>query len=242
MKRILIFAGIGLVVLLIAAAIVPFLIPSEVYKRQIEEAATNALGREVAVQGDVSLSIFPQIAASVDGVSVANPEGFSREHMVEAGALKGVVKWGPLLSRRVEVAEIAFVDADVMLERRDDGAVNWEFGPAGRETAPDDGGAGGSVDAGIDRARLENARLVFDDRQSGARYEISELDLEASLQSLADPLTAEAAGLFQGARFDVDLSLDAPQTLLDGAPAGLGLSLDTEGGALSYDGNAQLAD
>ncbi|MEL6663936.1 MAG: AsmA-like C-terminal region-containing protein, partial [Pseudomonadota bacterium] len=89
---------------------------------------------------------------------------------------------------------------------------------------------------------LENARLVFDDRQSGARYVISELDLEASLQSLADPLTAEAAGLFQGARFDVDLSLDAPQTLLDGAPAGLGLSLDTEGGALSYDGNAQLAD
>jgi len=242
MKRILIFAGIGLVVLLIAAAIVPFLIPSEVYKRQIEEAATNALGREVAVQGDVSLSIFPQIAASVDGVSVANPEGFSREHMVEAGALKGVVKWGPLLSRRVEVAEIAFVDADVMLERREDGAVNWEFGPAGRETAPDDGGAGGSVDAGIDRARLENARLVFDDRQSGARYEISELDLEASLQSLADPLTAEAAGLFQGARFDVDLLLKVPQTLLDGAPATIDLSLETEGGALSYDGSAQLAD
>jgi len=242
MKRILLFSGIGLAVLLVVVAVVPFLVPNEVYKRQIEQAATQALGRDVTVEGAVNLSIFPQIAASVDGVTVANPEGFSRDNMVEAGALRGVVKWAPLLSRRVEVAEISFVDADVLLERRADGAVNWEFAarePGEEPAGPDQPGT--TVDAGIDRASLQNARLVYADALADARYEISQLDLTATLQSLDTPLEAEAAGLFQGTRFDVGLSLDAPQTLLDGAPAQAALSIDTEGGAVSYDGLATLA-
>ena len=172
MRRILIFAGAGLGVLLILLVTLPFFIPSSVYKTQIEQAATDALGREVSISGNARISIFPGISASVEDVSVANPEGFEAEHMVEAGALRGSVRLWPLLSRRVEVSELSFEDASVMLTRRSDGVVNWEFGGAGDRTSDDaEPSAGGPFSASIDRARLRNATLVYEDLATGERYD-----------------------------------------------------------------------
>ncbi len=243
MKRIFLIAGGVLALLLIAAGVLPYLIPNEVYQRQIERAATDALGREVTLEGDVGLSIFPRLSARIDGVKVANPEGFSRENMIEAGELRGVVKWGPLIGGKVEVAEIAFVDADVMLERRADGESNWTFGTG--EPAPEpeeDGGSGGSVNAGVDRASLQNARLVYSDAVADAYYEISELDLTATARAMDVPMEAEAEGLFQGTPFSIDLTLDTPEALMGAAPAMVSFALDTEGGAAGYDGSATMGD
>lgn len=242
MKRLLIILGCVLGILLIAAAAIPFLIPSSVYRAQIESAASDALGRQVSLEGDVSLSIFPQISARVGGVRVANPEGFARENMIEASQLRGVVRWGPLLSRRVEVAEIGFVDADVMLERRADGATNWTFGEGTPAPTEDDPTSGGGLDAGVERASLTNARLVYVDATSDVRYQISELDMTASLQSLNEPLDLDASGLFQNAPFDVDLTLDAPQAVIDGAPAQMRLALGVDGGDAGYDGALTLGE
>ena len=112
MKHIALIAG-GIFVLLIGAAMaVPFLIPKSVYRAQIERAAGEALQRKVTLEGEVRLSLFPRIAASVGGMKVANPEGFEGAYMIEAGELRGAVKWAPLLfGQRVEVHELAFVDA-----------------------------------------------------------------------------------------------------------------------------------
>ncbi|MEE2929220.1 MAG: AsmA family protein, partial [Pseudomonadota bacterium] len=124
----MIILGALLAILLAVVAVVPFLIPSSVYKAQIESAATNALGRQVVLNGEASLSIFPVIAARVDGVEVANPEGFTDDLMVDAGSLRASVKLLPLLSSRVEIAQITLEDATISLERLADGTANWEFG------------------------------------------------------------------------------------------------------------------
>ena len=158
MKRVLlILSGIA-VLLIIAAVSVPFFIPKSVYKAQIERAATNALQREVTLAGDVNISVFPRISASVQQVTVANPEGFATPNMIEAGELRGSVKWRPLLSRRVDVQEIAFVDANVFLQRKADGSTNWELA-AKDETTPTTEDSGGGFEAGIESAVLQNASL-----------------------------------------------------------------------------------
>ena len=106
MKRVLIIAGIIVAILIAALVTIPFLVPSAVYKAQIESAATNALGRDVTLQGDPRISVLPTLSAQIDGVEVANPDGFSDPLMIEAGSLKASVKLLPLLSRRVEIAQI----------------------------------------------------------------------------------------------------------------------------------------
>ena len=243
MKRVALIASLVLLVLLAVAAIAPFLIPGEVYRAQIERSATNALGRDVTLTGNAGLSLLPQLSARVEGVTVANPEGFSRPNMIEAGELRGVVKWAPLLSGRVEIAELVFADADVKLERLESGDVNWTFS-AGDEAPPDpDGGStGGGVQAGIDRASLQNARLVYTDAQAGLNYELADLDLTARMPALDRELVTRASGTFQGSEFDLDLDLNSIEALLSGAEAVTTLSLALGDSSVGYDGNMTLGD
>jgi len=241
MKRVLLIVS-GIVALLIIAAFsVPFFIPKSVYKNQIENAATNALQRDVTLAGDVKISVFPRISASVEQVSVANPDGFATPNMIEAGALRGSVKWMPLLSRRVDVQEIAFVDADVFLQRKADGNTNWEFASS-KEASPPPEGTNGSFDAGIESAILKNASLTFQDDQSGETYKLSELDLEASLRGMDQPLSATASGRFQEQAFTIDVWLDAPEALTRNLPAQARLDLASDLANIKYDGSVQLGD
>ena len=241
MKRVLLIVSGIAALLIIAAFSVPFFIPKSVYKNQIENAATNALQRDVTLAGDVKISVFPHISASVEQVSVANPDGFATPNMIEAGALRGSVKWMPLLSRRVDVQEIAFVDADVFLQRKADGNTNWEFASS-KEASPPPEGTNGSFDAGIESAILKNASLTFQDDQSGETYKLSELDLEASLRGMDQPLSATASGRFQEQAFTVDIWLDAPEALTRNLPAQARLDLASDLAIIKYDGSVQLGD
>jgi AsmA protein len=241
MKRVLLIISSIAVLLIIAAFSVPFFIPKSVYKAQIERAATNALQREVTLVGDVNISVFPRISASVQQVTVANPEGFATPTMIEAGELRGSVKWMPLLSRRVDVQEIAFVDANVFLQRKADGSTNWELA-ATDETTPTTEDSAGGFEAGIESAVLQNASLTFQDDKAGKTYQVSELDLQASLRGMEQPLSAEASGRFQDHAFTMDLWLDAPNALTSNAPANTRLDLTSDLGDLHYDGSLQLGD
>ncbi|MEZ6001160.1 AsmA family protein [Hyphomonas sp.] len=241
MKRIvLILAGIfGL--LLVAALTVPFFVPKSVYKAQIEKAATSALNRDVLMTGDVSVSVFPRISASVGGVTVANPEGFTATNMIEAGELRGSVKWMPLLSRRVEVQELSFVDANVQLEKLADGRTNWDFGTSSTEAeAPAD--EGGGVSASIGKASLKNASLIYADRTIGTEYALKDLNLEASMQGFDKPLKANADGIFQDQSFDIDLTIDTPEQLQSGVPAIVDAKFDSKLATGTFGGSVTLGD
>ena len=241
MKRILlILAGVfGL--LLVVALTIPFFVPKSVYKAQIEKAASSALDREVLLTGDVNVSVFPRISASVGGVTVANPQGFSTPNMIEAGELRGSVKWLPLLSRRVEVQEISFVDANVQLEKLADGRSNWAFGTG---TTEDTGssGEGGGVEASIGKASLKNAALTYRDEAAGKVYELADLNLDASMQGFDKPLKANADGVFQNQAFDVAMTVDTPAAIQNGAPATIDLKLDSKLARAAYDGTLTLGE
>ena len=241
MKRVLVILSGVLLLLIIAAFSVPFFIPKSVYKKQIETAATNALQREVILAGDVNISVFPRIAASVSEVTVANPDGFATPYMIEAGELRGSVKWMPLLSRRVDVQEIAFVDANVFLQRKADGSTNWELASSDTPSETTEN-SGGGFDAGIASAVLQNASLTFQDDESGKTYELTDFDLQASLRGMDQPLSAEASGLFQNQVFDLSLRLETPAALTSNLPATTEFKLSSKLGDIRYDGNVQLGD
>ena len=241
MKRIALIAG-GIFVILIGAAMaVPFLIPKSVYRAQIERAAGEALQRKVTLEGEVRLSLFPRIAASVGGMKVANPEGFEGAYMIEAGELRGAVKWAPLLfGRRVEVHELAFVDASVSLQRKADGTTNWVL----EDTAPSEEAAaeGGGFNGAVEHLRLENASLTYQDDGAGARYELRELDLTAAMTELDEPFELDAKGFFQSHRFDIQANLDSLEAAMTGQPATLAATIGTDFVKARYNGTVTLGE
>ncbi len=248
MKRFLSLAGGALILLLVGLAALPFLIPNEVYRTQIERAASQALGRDVAVTGRLDLALLPELSAGVGGVRIANPEGFSRDTLLEAGELRGVVRLWPLFSGRVEVAEIVFNDADVLLERRADGTANWTFAPGAGDGAPSGetapsrqaGGngapAGRGVDAGIDRARLANATVRYVDRGAGTDLTLSGLDLTARLQGLDAPLDVTATGRLQDTDFDLEVETASPLDLAGAEGSATRIALASDLLDLAFEG------
>lgn len=241
MKRIIIGIFAFIFIAMGALIAIALLTPKDTYKAKIETAVADALGRDIALNGDVGLSFFPRISASIEDVTVANPEGFTGEHMLKAGALRGSVKWGPLFTGRVEVHEIAFIDANVDLEVLPDGRANWEFETAETET-PAESSSTGEINAGIDRARLVNAALTYRDGVAGTTYTLSDLNVEASIASLAEELAANGDGVFDGDAFSFDLVLDSPQAILDGKEASAKLDFGMDIIEVSFDGRATLGE
>ena len=239
MNRIALISGGIFVVLIGGALTVPFLIPKSVYRAQIERAAGEALQRKVTLDGEVRLSIFPRIAASVGGMKVSNPDGFEGPYMIEAGELRGAVKWAPLLfGQRVEVHELAFIDASVSLQKKADGTTNWVL----EDKAPSQPGtgSGGGFNGAVEHLRLENASLTFQDDQTGARYELRELDLTAAMKALDAPFELAAEGFFQGQNFTIDATLDSLEAATTGQPATLEATLGTAFIKARYDGGITL--
>ena len=241
MKRLLYIFGALVAVLAIVISVVPYLIPSSVYRAQIETQAEAALGRDVALNGDARLSIIPSISARVGGVTVANPSGFSAANMIEAGELRARVKFFPLLAGRVEIAEISLVDANVSLERLSDGTANWVFSEDTAQQEPTTGNSA-SLDAGVDRARLVNSSLSFIDAVTGSEYVLSELSARASMKALDEPLTFVGDGVLNGEAFSLDLDLTSVAALTAGETATADLTLKTDLGEVAFDGSFVMSD
>ncbi|MEL6243788.1 MAG: AsmA family protein [Pseudomonadota bacterium] len=242
-KRPLTLIAAGLSILVAGLAALPFFIPMDVYKSQIESAATDALGRDVVLDGDVSLSILPRISARIDGVQIANPDGFSRPNLLTAGELRGVVRLLPLLSGRVEISEFVFADADLALERLETGAVNWEFA-SGEDAAEPDGDAGGgtATTPTVDTATLANATVTYADAMTGAAYVVTDLNITATMADLDAPLAVDADGRYQDEPFEIALRVASLGALLNGDATAIDLSADSVEAVLGYDGVLTLGD
>ncbi|MGF1464452.1 MAG: AsmA family protein [Maricaulaceae bacterium] len=240
--------------LLAALAIAPFLIPQDVYRAQLTAAAERALGREVAVDGDLSLSLLPTLQARAGVLRVANPEGFTEAHFLTAERFAAGVKILPLLSGRVEVAELVLTRPSLSLERRADGAVNWSFGapaeagsepgsaPDGEAPAPSGPPDAASFDASLGDIRLVDGRVRYIDAVEGVDREITHADVTVSLPSLDRPARLDLGLKVDGERLDARLDVEKPRAILDGQETVLALTLGgdlVEGGV---QGRAAIGD
>src|SRR5262245_31231648 len=127
MKRLGIIVGVIVVVLVAALMIIPNLIPSEVYRSNIETAGTKALGRDVKMSGHIGVSVFPRIEARAEGGTIANPQEFGAAPFASMKELRAAVKLIPLLFGKVEIDEFVMVDPKIDLIQLENGRNNWTF-------------------------------------------------------------------------------------------------------------------
>lgn len=165
-----------LVVLVIAAVIVlPMVIDPNDYKPQIVEAVKEHTGRDLVIEQDLELSVFPWLGIETGGVRLGNAAGFEAESFAAIEKLGIKVRLVPLLSRRVEVDTLVLEGLRLNLEKDAQGRTNWDD-LAARDTAEpaDDrapaGERRGPVAFSVQGVRIEDARIAWHDRQAGEQY------------------------------------------------------------------------
>jgi uncharacterized protein involved in outer membrane biogenesis len=223
-KKILIAVGILLVLAIAAILVVPSFINWNGYKAQIESEARKTTGRDLSIDGDISLALLPAPKLSVKGVRFANAEGGSAPDMATLDSLDVRVALMPLLSGKIQVTSLTLVKPTILLEKLPDGRGNWELAPAG-ETAPAPSEAahegisgGGGLSLSFDRVRIENGTFIYRDAAAGSEQKLEALDSEIHVGSLAGPFDATGTATYQGikARFEADagaLSAGQPSTV-----------------------------
>lgn len=218
-----------LALLLLAVLILPNLIPQEVYRQKIEEAATQALGRKVSVTGNISVGVFPRIEAKAGASTIANPDGFDQPNFASMQELRAAVSLWPLFFGNVEVEEFVLVQPTIALVSLEDGKNNWTFTPApGPAADPAKPNQGGSMGASLRDVRIEKGHVSFDDRKEKKVQTLSDLNFSADMQALDKPLSFKADGFANDLKFKLESKLENPKAMMDGVATPVEIRLETD--------------
>jgi AsmA protein len=231
MKKILLIL-LALVVVLIAAVVaVPFLLPMETYKQQIEAQVERATGRALKIDGPVDISLLPRLAMTAGDVRFANVAGSQRPDMVRLKGLQAELKIWPLLRGSVEVDRFVLVEPEFQLEIDAAGRPNWALGApeaggtqqaeASRQPAPTTGQPGGGMRLPITELklgdiRIENGTLALSDARSGTERRIEAINLDVDLPDLQSALAAKGSLVYEGKPVELALAVERPLALAQG--------------------------
>lgn len=209
--------SLGLVAVLVVAAVIalPLVIDPNDHKDRIVRLVEAQTGRELALQGDIKLSVFPWLGFDLGAASLGNAPGFNAQPFATIKRLRVGVALLPLLREKVEMGTVIIHDLSVQLFRKQNGESNWADLAAGNKSK---GGVGLRLTAlalgGLD---IRNASVVWEDQLQGQAYVIKNLNLETGVVRIDKPLDFSLAFQLQDSAAGVtgDFALDA---LLDFRP------------------------
>lgn len=183
-------AGIVLLVVLSAAAILLFVDPNN-YRDEIAAKVEAATGRSLTIEGDLSVSLFPWLAVEMGETRLGNADGFDDEAFASFDSARLSVRLLPLLLRReIAVGTASLESLRLNLEVSSAGSNNWEDLASGDDSAAATtaNDAAGSGLAGLDIASVDisDAEIRYRDRQSGAEYTLDDVDLRTGRIALGE--------------------------------------------------------
>ncbi|HEY7552859.1 MAG TPA: AsmA family protein, partial [Hyphomicrobiaceae bacterium] len=135
MNNLLIAIAVFVITVMAALFAVPYFIDWNSYRSAFEEEAKNVIGRDVQVDGDVTLHLLPTPYLRVEKVRIADTSTALSEHFFKAESLSMKLSIAPLLRGVVEANEIEFQRPVLRVALDAAGAWNWQsFAQALRAT------------------------------------------------------------------------------------------------------------
>ena len=256
MKKLLIGLAVVVVVVVAAAFIVPGLIPLDTYKTQLSEQVKAATGRDLAIDGDVQLTILPNLAVTAEGVRFSNAPDGSAPEMATLESLRATVQLLPLIGGDIAIDEFVLVKPEILLEVDEQGRPNWQFGDAAAQAADDtaasDQGAGdqsggsGAASAlsglSLGDVRIVEGKVTYIDRATGTQEEITDLNVELSLPDINSPFNAAGNFILRGQKIGMELDLASLAQLMGGTATPVKAAVSSDLVSLTFDGEATQAE
>ena len=185
MKRITVWVGIGLAVLLLVALALPFLIDANAFRPRLESSLTSALGRAVKL-GELKLALLSG-GVSANDLSIEDDPAFSKTPFLRAKQLSVGVELATLIfSRKLHVTGITIDQPEIVMVESTPGV--WNFSSMGtkagpKTTAPSTSSAKEGLDLSVQRVKITNGRLTLN--RSGASKPVIVEQVNIELQDFS---------------------------------------------------------
>jgi AsmA protein len=189
------------------------------WKPLIQREVTRATGRELSLNGPISLnwSLVPTIEAR--DVALANIEGGSRPQMVTAQSIKVKLALLPLLSHRIEIPQLVVLKPDIVVETTQDGRSNWVFTePAATNATPAQSVAPGrSMDIAVKSVKVEDGTLTWHNAGTGQHVTVALNSFNLLDPTETSPVTFDLVATYAGTRFTANGETGSTARLRDTA-------------------------
>lgn len=231
-KKLLIGGGsvVGLVV--VAAVAAPLLIDVNSYKPMIVSEVKAMTGRDLVIDGPISLSILPMPTVSVTGVKFSNVPGAKNPSMVEMKSVTVKPSLFSLLAGNIEVSEVTLIEPKIVLEINAEGKPNWEFTPSVAEAKPVAPKPVSPKPLSLGRLTIDNGTLIFSDSKAGISVVADKANFSASVGSIDGPYTLAGGADINGSPLKLDLAVGAKGSSGHNAE----VALQAGGGRLTFRG------
>lgn len=191
-----------LIVIIIAVAglvALPFVVDPNDYKDEISSQVEKATGRNLTLQGDIELSVFPWIALELGPLSLSNAQGFKADSFAQVEAAEVRIKLMPLLKKQLEMDTVVLDGLVLNLETDKNGKTNWDdltqADEVVKEEAKPSKEKSGPALAAISIAgvQLTNANILWSDASKGENYQLRNLNLNTDPLVPGEPTAVDMA-------------------------------------------------
>ena len=181
MKSPLLYIGLLLVFAMTAALIGPLFVDWSNYRSDIEAYGERMTGRQVKVNGDISVRLLPAPILRVGDVRVSNPVEAASPELLVARMIEAKLSLAPLLRGKIEITSVEIDQPVIEAEALPRGGT-WRLSPMGgfeRLLVADD--------VQLEDARITGGTLVVRDTSRDFVAQLDNLDMSLQAPSLAGP-------------------------------------------------------
>ena len=227
LKILAIVLGAAIVGIVALAITVALLIDPNDYKDEIIAAVKENTGRDLRIEGDLKLSLFPWLGLETGGVELANAPGFGEQPFARVAAAGVRVEVLPLLRKELVVDTILLDGLELNLMKNKAGVTNWADladGEVKAQKPPTPAAATRAAPAiaalTVGGIRVSNGKILWLDQRAGQRYELLALELKSGKIVPGEPVDMQIG-------FDLDVG-DPPQTVRVGLDTRATLDLEQQ--------------
>ena len=196
--------GVILVLFIAALILIPLLIDPNDYKQELVEQVKDHTGRDLLIDGDIELTVFPWIGIKFGKVALSNAAGFDNPVFAGTDKVSIRIKLLPLLSKRLEMDTVTVHGLTLNLARDANGHNNWDdLAKAGGGGSASSGststGSGGGSEGGaavalaIGGLDIDDANLSWIDASQNQRFEIANLSVATGAIGSGEPVDLKIA-------------------------------------------------
>src|SRR5471030_1923475 len=211
-KKLLIGGGGFVGVLIVALLVAPSFFDLNKYKPEIVSQVKKATGRDLVLDGPVTLSLLPTPTVGVSKVRFVNVAGSKNPNIVEVKSITVKPSVLELLRFNLEVSSVTLVEPKIVLEVNAEGKPNWEFAPSVEEAKPAAAKPSSPKPLSLGSLVIENGTLLFSDSKAGISMVAEKANFTASVGSLDGPYSLAGSATLNGAPLKLDLSVSAKGT------------------------------
>jgi AsmA protein len=171
--------GVALTLVLLlafAALVIKSTVDPNDYRDELTTLVKNKTGRDLTLNGDLSISVFPWLGIRTEGLRFSQPAAINGD-MVAVDTAQLRVKLLPLLKKHVEVDTIVLESPNIRLVTLANGTDSFAglMNEAGDDTNEADPSA--AVALVVQGVRITDGSIRLEDRGAGTTTEITQLNL-----------------------------------------------------------------